>query len=356
MDNIIINNKPNDEFLKMLPKPELHLHLIGAIRKSTLEDLMRKYSVNFPAKPGGFIQRLKLDKYKNLDEAFMFEEFEDFLRLYILCMQVIREPEDMERLTGEVLEDLRKCGVVYTEISINLPPDRHFSMDSLDILNAINSAGNRVGERIGIEYRIIVDLVRDYGPEISMGILNKIAKIGDQNISAVDIGGSEHRFPPGPYREVYKRAREMGFGTRAHAGEAAGPESVREAIRELKVDRIGHGVRSIEDPDLVRYLTRKQIPLEVCPTSNIRTGVYSTIEKHPVRKLFDAGVKITLNSDDPGLFGSDILSEYQLLMDRFDFSKDEIIKVVRNGFESAFIPQDRKEYYLSRLESVIGNV
>ncbi len=314
---------------------------------------MRKYSVNFPAKPGGFIQKLKLDKYKNLDEAFRFEKFEDFLRLYILCMHVIREPEDMERLTGEVLEDLRNCGVVYVEISINLPPDRHFNMDSLDILNAINKAGKRVGEKLGIEYRIIIDLVRDYGPEKSMEILNSMAEMGDQNIVAVDIGGSEHRFPPGPYREVYKRARELGFRTRAHAGEAAGPESVWGAIRELKVDRIGHGVRSIEDPELIRYLVRKQIPLEVCPTSNIRTGVYSSIEEHPLRKLFDAGVKITLNSDDPGLFGSNVLGEYRLLMDRFGFSKDEIVKVVKNGFESAFIPHDRKEYYLSRLELVM---
>jgi adenosine deaminase len=162
-------------------------------------------------------------------------------------------------------------------------------------------------------------------------------------VIGVGIGGSEQNYPPEPFAGVYEKARQLGFHTGAHAGEAAGPESIWGAIRSLKVERIGHGTRAIEDETLVRYLAEKQIPLECCPLSNVRTGVVKSIEAHPVKKFFDAGLLVTVNTDDPAMFGNSLAQEYQRLEERLGFSQDEVRKVILNGVKAAWLSNDRKK-------------
>jgi adenosine deaminase len=162
-------------------------------------------------------------------------------------------------------------------------------------------------------------------------------------VIGVGLGGSEQKYPPELYTKIYEKARLTGFHTTAHAGEAAGPESIWGAIRSLKVERIGHGTRAIEDESLMRYLAEKQIPLECCPLSNVRTGVVKSIEAHPVKKFFDAGLLVTVNTDDPAMFGNSLAQEYQMLEERLGFSRDEVRKVILNGVRASWLSTDRKK-------------
>ena len=203
-----------------------------------------------------------------------------------------------------------------------------------------------------IRIQLIVDLCRQYGPELGARWLEETAEVANEaGIVGVGLGGPEHLAPPEPYAPVYRRAAELGLRRVAHAGEAASAESVWGAIHALGVERIGHGTRSVEDPKLVAYLRDRQIPVEVCLTSNVRTGVIQRMEAHPIRQLFEAGVRITLSSDDPTFFGSDIVGEYTLLRDLFGFSDQEIVQIARNGFEAAFLSSEHKTALLYDLDT-----
>jgi adenosine deaminase len=189
---------------------------------------------------------------------------------------------------------------------------------------------------------LVADLVRDMGPESGARTLAAVNEVKSQGVIGIGIGGSELSFPPEPFAAVYERARELGFHTSAHAGEAAGAQSVWGAIRALKVDRIGHGTRAFEDPALVEYLAEKRVPLEVCPLSNVRTGVVPSIEKHPLRLYFDRGLALTISTDDPKMFNNSLAEEYALLESRLGFSRTEVRGLVLSSLEHSWLPDSEK--------------
>jgi adenosine deaminase/aminodeoxyfutalosine deaminase len=169
-------------------------------------------------------------------------------------------------------------------------------------------------------------------------------------VIGVGLGGSEQKYPPELYTEIYAKARQMGFHTTAHAGEAAGPASIWGAIRSLKAERIGHGTRAIEDPVLMEYLAKTQIPVECCPLSNVRTGVVRSIENHPIKKFYDAGLLVTVNSDDPKMFGNSLAEEYQALEENMGFSRDEIRGLILNGIKASWLTAERKQALIDSFE------
>jgi adenosine deaminase len=194
-----------------------------------------------------------------------------------------------------------------------------------------------------IETALIMDFSRDSGvpdAEKNLGAVMELKKLG---VIGVGLGGSEQKYPPELYTKIYEKARLMGFHTGAHAGEAAGPQSIWGAVRSLKVERIGHGTRAIEDETLMRYLAEKQIPLECCPLSNVCTGVVKSIDFHPVKIFFDAGLLVTINTDDPAMFGNSLAQEYQLLEERLGFSRDEVRKLILNGVKASWLSTGRKK-------------
>jgi adenosine deaminase len=193
--------------------------------------------------------------------------------------------------------------------------------------------------------------VRDFGPEKGAILLAEIAEVQELGVIGIGIGGSEHDFPPEPYQEVYEHARELGFRTSAHAGEAAGAESIWGALKALQVDRIGHGTRAEEDEKLLDYLADQQIPIEMCPISNVCTGVVKSIDAHPVRRYFERGLLVTVNTDDPKMFGNSLAEEYQLLEDRLGFSKDEIRTLIRNAIRASWLPDEQKVKLTTSLEA-----
>jgi adenosine deaminase len=277
-----------------------------------------------------------------------------------MVVDCIIKEDQFERITYEMLESDAKCNVRYVEASFSAPDHVLRGLEYGRMLDAINRGIQRARLDFGIECNLRIDLVRNYGPETGMKVLDWIEN-KDDNIVAIDIGGSEDLFPPKNYGSVYQRAREMGLHLVAHAGEAAGVESVWDAVRYLNVERIGHGVAARNDPTLMKYLREQGIAIEACPISNVRTGVVASLRDHPVREFFDQGLKVTANSDDPSMFETDMNNEYLQIHRELGFTVSELFKLSLNAVDSSFLPEEKrarlrerfmKEYaaLLSRME------
>lgn len=194
-----------------------------------------------------------------------------------------------------------------------------------------------------IQCELILDICRDNGPEKGMERLNALTPYLRKGLIGIGLGGSEQTYPADPYADVYKEARERGFRLTAHAGEAAGPESIWAVIEKLGVERIGHGVRANEDPQLISLLKQKQIPLEICVISNVRTGVYDSIEVHPIKQYFQQGLMVTVNSDDPVMFNTTISQEYLVLVKKLDFTINDLKRLSMNGIKASFMSDKDKQ-------------
>jgi adenosine deaminase/aminodeoxyfutalosine deaminase len=207
--------------------------------------------------------------------------------------------------------------------------------------------GRRRGERdFGVSLYWIFDAVRHFGTDRAQRVVEEAIRFQDDHVVGIGIGGDERRAGPEQFREVYAYAANHGLRLTVHAGETVGPESIWGAVRELKADRIGHGLRAIEDPDLVRFLAEHQVPVEVCITSNVVTGCCSALAEHPVRKLFDAGVPVVLNTDDPDMFHTSLNREYEIAREVFGFTDDELRRLAENSFRASFLPESRKREML----------
>lgn len=334
-------------------KAELHLHLFGAMPKAFLAKQLRK---NPPRKALEKAPQRHLEffeRHENIrtliraerpeeavDGLLRFESFGNFLGTYLFTGYFVKDADDLRGLIDAVCRDLAAQGIAYAEITISLPEQLRQGIPLDATLACMEEARRRKDLKIGW----IVDFVRDFGPDAALALARDLARHGRDALAGVTIGGSEHKVPPEPFAPAYRVARDAGWGLTAHAGEAAGPESVRGALDALGAQRIGHGTRAVEDPALVARLAREGIPLEVCPTSNLRTGVVRSMAEHPVRRLFEAGVPITLSTDDPTFFGTDLASEYAALAS-IGFSEPELVGIARNGFEHAFLPAEEKRQF-----------
>lgn len=324
--------------IQTMPKVELHLHLEGAFTFEFLFDLIQKY--------GGDPSVKTVD---DLEKRFVFRDFLHFIQTWIWKNRFFREPADFENSAYFTLKDLHEQNVLYAEAFYS-PWDFLKSGLSVEaITEATLSATERAKKDFGIECLLIADINRDLGWETGADRLRQILPYRERGVVGIGLGGSEQKFPPEPFEGVYKMARDSGLHVVAHAGEAAGPESVWGAIEKLRVERIGHGVRSIEDPQLVEYLREKQIPLEVCPMSNLRTGVFPSFEAHPIKYFFENDLFVTINSDDPAMFGTTITEEFLLLHEQLNFSLDDIKKLALDGARASFLPENKKATLLDRM-------
>lgn len=238
---------------------------------------------------------------------FEFRDFPGFLASYLLSGYFVRTPEDFQGLVQAVADELAAQGLRYVEVIVSIPEYRMHGIALEPIVEALSEASRRRDIRL----RWIVDLVRNLGHEAGLRLLEELLARPPQGWVGITIGGSESDFPPAPFAECFELARANGLKLSAHAGEAAGPESVWDAVRVLRVDRIGHGVRAVEDPRLLDYLAERRIPLEVCPTSNIKTGVFRSLAEHSLPRLVEAGIPVTLNTDDPTFFQTTLAGEFE---------------------------------------------
>jgi adenosine deaminase len=274
-----------------------------------------------------------------LADRFVYRGFQDFIDAWVWVRGFMREYDDLVFTTEAVARELVRQNVRYAEVFFS-PSDYHANgLETQRVAEAYRRGLARVS---GIEVALIADVVRDSGPEQAARTLAELREVRHLGIVGIGLGGSEHLVPAELFGSVFEEARRAGFRTTAHAGEAAGAESVWSALRSLRVDRLGHATRANEDPDLVAHLAEKRVPIEACPISNVRTGVVPSLRDHPVRRYFEAGIVVTINTDDPSMFGTSLAREYRALRSECGFSRAEILDLLLNGIASSWASEERR--------------
>ena len=319
-----------------IPKAELHVHLEGTAPPALIRKLAQRN--NMPVPEGVF----------ESEEVFAWTDFLHFLRTYDLAASVIRTPEDYRDVTYEYLTSCAREGAIYVELiaspdhaaAVGLPDADHYA----GIAKGIDDA--RAAH--GIEARIVIAAIRNLGVESAEAIARRHAHDRHPYVVGFNLVGDEAGYPPHQFAGAYAIAAGSGLGCSVHAGEHAGPESVRAAL-ELPVTRVSHGVRAIEDPALVGTLAERGIVLEVCPSSNVALGLYPTYEDHPLGALRDAGVRVTLGSDDPPYFGCSIGAEYAVALQRLGFEEEELLDITRTAVQAAFATDALKRSLLDQI-------
>ncbi|MCY4229586.1 MAG: adenosine deaminase [Alphaproteobacteria bacterium] len=318
-----------DEWLATLPKAELHLHLEGAIPLPALFELIQTAGGN-PAVP----------TIEALRQRLVYPDFPAFIDTWIWKNSFLRSYDDFTFIAEAVAADLARQNIRYAELFFSPSRFADLGLTPARLAKAIRSGFDLVPE---ITLYLIADLVRDLGPRNAAGTLAEIVDVADEaGILGIGIGGSEHLYPPEPFAPVYDLARKAGLRTSAHAGEAAGAQSVRGAVEVLRVDRVGHALRAEEDEAVIDLLAEIGVVLELCPLSNLATGVIRRPEDHPVRRYWERGLNITVNTDDPGMFHNSLAGEYALLMDVFGFDRAEICRLAAAALEGAWCRPEEK--------------
>ena len=301
------------DFYRRIPKAELHLHLEGAIEPETLRELE---------------PRLSLDEIR---ARYRIEDFQGFVESYKWVIDHLRTPEDYALATKRLLERLAADNVRYAEINLSAGAVLWRGQQFAPIYDAVV----REAAHSEVEVWWILDAIRHFGPEAAMPVAELAAERAGDRVVAFGIGGDEARGPAEWFGEVFRFARQRGLKLAPHAGETVGPESVWAALR-VGADRIGHGVRASEDPALLRHLRDQDIALEICISSNVATGAVAGLAEHPLRRIYDAGVPVVLNTDDPAMFHTTLSAEYQLAEREFGFSRAELEALAANSFRYAF--------------------
>ena len=318
-----------DAWLAGLPKAELHLHLEGAIPLPALLQLVEAAGGD-PAVP----------TVEALRDRLVYPDFPAFIDAWIWKNGFLQTYDDFAFVAEAVAADLARQNIRYAELFFSPSRFADRGLTPAGLAAAIRSGFARVPEAT---LYLIADLVRDHGPARAAVTLGDVVEVAaEAGILGIGIGGSEHLFPPEPFAPVYEAARKAGLRTSAHAGEAAGAASVRGAVEALRVDRIGHALRAEEDEAVVDMLARTGVALELCPLSNLATGVIERIEDHPVRRYWERGLNITINTDDPGMFHNSLAGEYAMLMEVFGFGRDEVRRLAAAALEAAWCGPDEK--------------
>jgi adenosine deaminase len=279
---------------------------------------------------------------------FAYTDFLDFLKTYDLAASVIRSGDDYRDVTYEYLAACARDGALYVELTASPDHAALVGLSDEEHLDGIARGIDDARARFGIEGRILISAVRNFGVEQALRVARYAAERPHPYVVGFSMAGDEENFPAGDYAEVFEIAAGAGLGCTVHAGEWAGADSVRAAI-ELPVTRVGHGVRAIEDPELVEELAERGIVLECCPTSNVVLGAFDSYESHPLPRLREAGVKVTLGSDDPPYFGASIGGEYEVCEERFGFDDEDLRDITRTAIEAAFCEETLKETLIRKV-------
>ena len=322
------------EKLRRLPKAELHCHLDGSLRVETLIELGREYGVPLPTKSAD-----ELRDYMLVNDA---ETLEDYLARFEVTISVLQTAEAIERVAYELGEDAAKDGVRYLEVRNAPILNSRRKLSAAEALDAQLRGLARAEEDYGIVARSIVIALRQLSPMVSLELARLAVAYHDRGVVAFDLAGGELGFPASAHSLAFAYARENNLAVTVHAGEGDGPDSVRQAVHTCCANRLGHATRLIEDPDLTQYVNDRRIGLEICLTSNVHTGAAASYEEHPLRKYFDRGMNVSLNTDNRLMSGTTLTDEYLYAAKYLDFTFDELCTLSLNGFESAFLPWEQR--------------
>jgi adenosine deaminase/aminodeoxyfutalosine deaminase len=324
------------DFIRSLPKAELHVHLEGSITPKALVELRRRH--------GG------QSTLAQAESLYRYKDFFGFLMAFKTVSEDLKTPEDYELVAYRLMEQLKSDHVVHAEVYVSVGVCLWRKQDFRRIFEGLERGRERGQQDFGISLLWIFDAVRQFGAEAAERVFELAAEFRDRNVAAIGIGGDELKAPPELFRDAYRQAASCGLRLTAHAGEAAGAQSIWGALN-LGAERIGHGLTAREDPELVEELAVRQIPIEICLTSNVRTGCCARISDHPARQYFEQGLMLTLNSDDPALFQTSLSKEYELAQAELGFNDEHLRELARNSLEASFLPAEKKLKFLDLFDS-----
>jgi aminodeoxyfutalosine deaminase len=324
-------------FILSLPKAELHLHLEGSIEPATLLELRHRHGMDGAS-------------LAEVEELYNYKDFSGFLAAFKDVTGHLRAPEDYELITYRLMERLKAQNVLHAEVIVSVGVALWRKQDFAAIFEGLERGRQRGEKDLGVSLLWIFDAIRQFGADKAQSVLDLAIQFHDRNVVAFGIGGDERAGPPEWFAGVYTRGAEAGLHLTAHAGESAGPESIWGALN-LKAERIGHGLTAGQDPELIEELAERQVPIESCVSSNLRTGCCAELTQHPVRRYFDQGLMLTLNSDDPAMFRTSLIEEFALVQEAFGFTDEHLRELARNSFEASFLPAEKKIEFLNLFDS-----
>jgi adenosine deaminase len=328
------------DFIRRMPKVELHVHLTGAIEAQTLLTLANKYGVDLPA-----------TTIEGLKQWYTYTDFAHFVEVYLKIADCIRSPEDIELITREFLAAQAAQNILHSEVTFTPYYSTLQGISFNQQLMAINRARLWAETELGVTMSWVIDIPREVTPQVGLLIAEWACSAMDEGVVALGLGGPEIGNPPEKFVGAFAYARQMGMPSVPHAGETVGAESIWGALRALDAVRIGHGVRCLEDPALVEELRSRQIPLEVNPTSNVCLHVAPSFAEHPLPRLMAEGLYVTLNSDDPALFNTTLTDEYLLAAQHFGFDQDTIKRLVMNAAQATLLPEGQRQKLIQRVQT-----
>lgn len=319
--------------IEKMPKVEIHVHLEGATRPDTLLHLAQKNNIDLPIKT-----------VEEAHEWYQFRDFNHFIDIYIAISKCFKTPDDIEFIAREFLKGQAEQNIVYSEVTYSAYTHyKNYGLTFPQQFSALQRANDWAKAELGVSMGIVVDIVRNIPVEQALETADWFIKYRTPLLVAFGIGGIEQGYPPELHAEAFRRILAEGdIPIVPHAGETVGTDSIWNAIEVCKATRIGHGVRSIEDDSLIDYLREHQIPLEVSPTSNVCLGVYDSIADHPIQQLIDAGLYVTVNSDDPPMFNTTLTNEFKVCAEAFDWNIDMLHKLTMNALNATFLSDDQK--------------
>lgn len=328
-------------FITRLPKVELHLHLEGAVRPQTLIELSQNKS--------GL--RQKVDEWiaARSSQNYRYGNFREFLVAFGIISLLIETPQDYALITTRLMEWLKEQNVQYAEIifAAGVVLWKKQRVDA--VFEAIAAAAQDTEQRAGLRVKWIFDATRQFGIDHVRDVMHWAARYREHGVVAFGIGGDEAAGPAKLFPDIFREARDLGLHVVAHAGEACGPESIRDAVELLGAERIGHGLTAIRDDNVMSLLRERRIPLEVCPGSNVSTGLIARFEDHPLPKFLEAGLVVTLNSDDPAMFGTSLSKEFNQAAECFQLTRETLTGLCRNAIDSSFMNEDDKQQLREKL-------
>ncbi|MFY1627820.1 adenosine deaminase [Micromonospora sp. WMMD723] len=331
-------------FIAELPKVELHVHHVGSASPRIVAELAARHEGRspVPADPDA------------LADYFAFRDFAHFIEIYLSVVDLIRDPDDVWLLTHEVARELARQQVRYAELTVTPYSHVRRGIPAPAFCEAIEDARRRAEADFGIALRWCFDIPGEAGLPAAEETLRISLDERPDGLVAFGLGGPEVGVPRPQFKPYFDQARAAGLRSVPHAGETTGPQTVWDALRELGAERIGHGISAAQDPELLAYLAERRIPLEVCPTSNVRTRAVARIEEHPLRRLVDAGVRVTINSDDPPMFGTTLNDEYAVAARLLDAGPDGLAALAREAVSASFLDPAGQARIIAEIDAFVA--
>jgi adenosine deaminase len=332
MSEVISQDK---SFIERLPKVELHLHLEGSVRPQTLRELARAKGRDTESVESWIAQRTK--------SGFRYRDFQDFIEAFKAVALLLETPADYALATTRLVEWLKEQNVRYAEVTFAAGVVLWKQQSLEAIFEAAAAAAGEAEKRHGVRLRWIFDAIRQFGAEHARQVLEFAARYRPMGVVAIGIGGDERRGAAELFADVYRAARDAGLHTTAHAGETCPAQSIRQAVELLGAERIGHGLTAARDPEVMALLRERAVPVEVCLSSNVSTGVLATIGDHPLERFLAEGLTVTINSDDPAMFGTSLTRELEVAAENFSLTRAQLLRLLGNAAHAAFLPEAEKQ-------------